>query len=55
MALWCDNQYIDSNGDVVCMAHLVEDRVLDCPYKTLRDRLRAQYPCSDYEERRSSE
>lgn len=48
--LWCDNQSIDEHGTVICLAHLVDGRVFNCPYRNEGDRLEAEYPCSDYKE-----
>lgn len=31
------------------MAHAAENKVFVCPYSDNPDRLRAMYPCSDYE------
>ena len=31
---WCDNQSVDEMGKVICLAHLAEARVPDCPYKS---------------------
>ena len=47
---WCDNQSVDEMGKVICLAHLAEARVPDCPYKSKEERASAKYPCSDYEE-----
>lgn len=33
---WCDNQSVDEMGKVICLAHLAEARVPDCPYKVKR-------------------
>ena len=52
---WCEEQGLDENKTVICMAHLAEGRVLDCPYKNNADRMKAYYPCSDYKERRAEE
>lgn len=49
---WCTNQTIDSNGRMTCLAHLAEGRALNCPYANNEERLKAEYPCQDYEERR---
>lgn len=49
--IWCDNQTIDENGVLTCMAHLAEARVFTCPYKDNQERLESQYPCSDYQRR----
>lgn len=46
---WCDNQSVDEMGKVICLAHLAEARVPDCPYKSKEERASAKYPCSDYE------
>lgn len=48
MDLWCDNQMIDENGNILCCAHLAEARVFNCPYENNDKRLKAEYPCSDY-------
>lgn len=32
---WCDNQSVDELGKVICLAHLAEARVPDCPYKSI--------------------
>ena len=45
---WCDNQSVDELGKVICLAHLAEARVPDCPYKSKEERASAKYPCSDY-------
>lgn len=50
---WCDNQSVDELGKVICLAHLAEARVPDCPYKSKEERAIAKYPCSDYEEVRT--
>lgn len=50
--IWCENQAIDSNNHITCLAHLAEGRALDCPYTDNKERLRADYPCSDYKEKR---
>lgn len=47
--VWCDNQLVDVDGRIICLAHLVEGRVPFCPYSDRADRLRSPYPCSDYE------
>lgn len=44
---WCIWQDEDTIG-VYCTAHIHEDRVLNCPYKNLEERQRADYPCQDY-------
>lgn len=44
---WCVWQDEDNEG-VYCTAHIHEDRVLNCPYKNLEERKRANYPCQDY-------
>jgi hypothetical protein len=49
--LWCDNQMLDENNIIICVAHLAEGRVFDCPYKNNDERLNAHYPCSDYKEK----
>lgn len=53
--LWCEEQGRDENKSIICLAHLAEGRVLDCPYLNKEDRLKAYYPCSDYRERRAEE
>ena len=40
--IWCDNQTVDMNGKVRCLAHFVEGRVLFCPYSDNADRLRSK-------------
>lgn len=35
---WCDNQSVDELGKVICLAHLAEARVPDCPYKSKEER-----------------
>lgn len=50
---WCNNQSVDELGKVICLAHLAEARVPDCPYKSKEERVSAKYPCSDYEEVRT--
>ena len=32
-----------------CSAHLHDGRVFKCPYPSPADRLKAEFPCSDYE------
>jgi len=49
-SLWCNNQSVDTDGKVICLAHLAEARVSYCPYKDVADRLRSEYPCSDFME-----
>lgn len=44
---WCVWQDEDNEG-VYCTVHIHEDRVLNCPYKNLEERQRADYPCQDY-------
>lgn len=46
--IWCGNQSVDTDGRMLCLAHLAEGRVPFCPYSDQADRLRSQYPCSDY-------
>ena len=46
-------QSVDELGKVICLAHLAEARVPDCPYKSKEERASAKYPCSDYEEVRT--
>ena len=48
-----NNQSVDELGKVICLAHLAEARVPDCPYKSKEERASAKYPCSDYEEVRT--
>ena len=38
---WCDNQSVDELGKVICLAHLAEARVPDCPYKSKEERASA--------------
>lgn len=47
--IWCDNQVVDTDGKVRCIAHLYEGKVLFCPYSDNADRLRHDHPCSDYQ------
>ena len=49
MKFWFSNQDKDENGVTICLAHLAEARVLNCPYTDNEDRLSRTYPCSDYE------
>jgi hypothetical protein len=44
---WCKHRCKDSEG-IFCDAHIAEGRIFNCPYGTLEDRLKAEYPCSDY-------
>lgn len=53
--IWCDNQTLDTEGKVRCLAHLHEGSVLFCLYSDNADRLRAKYPCSDYQPDRRKE
>ena len=46
---WCDNQQLDENHEVICLAHLAEGRALKCPYRDAAERETTEYPCSDYE------
>lgn len=46
--IWCDNQSVDTGGKLICLADLAEGRVFTCPYSNNEDRLRSEYPCSDY-------
>lgn len=46
--IFCEYQSFDTYGNKICLAHLHESRVLRCPYSDVADRLRAEYPCSDY-------
>lgn len=48
MSLWCENQMIDEDNYVICLAHLAEGRALDCPYENNEKRMESEYPCSDY-------
>ena len=48
LKFWCENQSIDIDKHIICLAHLAEDRVLDCPYNALTERKMSRYPCSDY-------
>jgi hypothetical protein len=34
--------------DTDCSAHLHDGKIFKCPYKSLEERKRAEYPCSDY-------
>lgn len=47
VVLWCEYQGVDEEG-IYCTAHLAEGRVLSCPYPNTEERLKAEYPCSDY-------
>lgn len=47
--IWCNNQSINTDGKMLCLAHLAEGRVPICPYADNADRLRSEYPCSDYQ------
>lgn len=49
--LWCNNQIVDSENRVTCIAYLSEGRSFTCPYVNNEERLKAKYPCQDYEER----
>lgn len=49
--MWCDNQVLDANDRILCLAHLVEARVFECPYENNEKRMESKYPCSDYKER----
>lgn len=53
--IWCDYQSVDTDGQVRCLAHLAENRVLFCPYLNNADRLRSKYLCSDYQPDRKKE
>lgn len=44
--IWCDNQSIGTDGKMLCLA---EGRVSTYPYADNADRLRSEYPCSDYQ------
>ncbi len=46
---WCENQALDEHGQVICLAHLAEARVLNCPYSNEAERKTKKYPCSDYQ------
>ena len=48
MELWCKQQGKDDEG-IFCTAHLHEGRAFNCPYANPEARLKAEYPCSDYE------
>lgn len=50
MKKWCERQMTDSQGQIICAAHLAEGRAPLCPYKNNEERQDAEYPCSDYEE-----
>lgn len=46
---WCDNQlWSREDQSFTCLAHLAEARAFACPYKDNEERMRAEYPCSDY-------
>lgn len=47
--LWCHNQTIDEAGRIICLAHLAEARVQNCPYINNEDRLSYAYPCADFQ------
>ena len=48
--LWCNQQISDETGGVVlCLAHLAECRIFNCPYESNEKRLKSQFPCCDYE------
>ena len=49
--LWCNEQGLDENGRVICLAHLAEARVFDCPYKDAEERLKSKYHCSNFRRR----
>lgn len=46
--MWCDNQMLDKENKVMCLAHLADGRVFDCPYRSYNERINAEHPCSDY-------
>lgn len=48
-ALWCVNQSVE-NDNIICLAHLAEGRVFNCPYKSADERLQYVHACSDYKE-----
>lgn len=48
--IWCGNQMIDENMNILCCAHLAENRVFNCPYTSNEKRMESKYPCSDMEE-----
>lgn len=50
MKLWYQQQMIDKDNYIICLAHLAEGRVFDCPYENNEERIKAEYPCSDYKE-----
>ena len=54
--LWCAFQGEDEEG-VYCTAHLVEDRILACPYKSRKDYDESTklYKCVDMEPLESKE
>lgn len=49
--IWCDNQIIDSDGNLTCTAFLAERKVFACPYKDNADRLSQEHSCSAYKEK----
>lgn len=52
MKLWCENQMIDKDDYIICLAYLAEGRVFDCPYENNEKRMESEYPCSDYREKK---
>lgn len=53
--LWCARQGLEAECEfgkerkVLCLAHLSEDRIFECPYKNAADRASMNHPCADYE------
>lgn len=50
MKLWCKQQVIDAENQILCAAYLAEARAFPCPYQNNEERQKAEYPCSDYKE-----
>lgn len=50
MKCWCRNHIktLDDIKNPSCTAHLAEGRCFECPYKSQEDRLKTEYPCSDF-------
>lgn len=47
--MFCEMQSIDKEtGKIVCLAHLIDGQVFDCPYESERTREEVPYPCSDF-------
>lgn len=45
---WCVHQEVGEDNKLMCLAHLSEDRIFNCPYADADDRRCHDYPCSDY-------